>query len=43
MNMQEYEKSFRENYPHFSPAYAGKVFLCSALCSIIKGEDCGWM
>jgi len=38
-NMQEYEKSFRENYPHFSLAYAGKAFLCSALCSIIKGED----
>lgn len=38
-NMQEYEKSFRENYPHFSLAYAGKAFLCSALCSIIKEED----
>ena len=25
-NMQEYEEAFRENYPHFSLAYAGKAF-----------------
>ena len=25
--MQEYEKSFRENYPHFSLAYAVKLFV----------------
>jgi len=39
-NMQEYEKSFRDNYPHFSLAYAGKAFLCSALCSMMEKE--GW-
>ena len=38
-NMQEYEEAFRENYPHFSLAYAGKAFLCSALCSIIEEKN----
>ncbi|MDI3542819.1 MAG: diaminopimelate decarboxylase [Candidatus Atribacteria bacterium] len=39
-NIQEYKQSFQENYPHFSLAYAGKAFLCSALCSLLDKE--GW-
>lgn len=36
--MREYRESFARHYPHFQVAYAGKAFLCSYLCEILKEE-----
>ncbi|MCX6089618.1 MAG: diaminopimelate decarboxylase [Candidatus Atribacteria bacterium] len=41
-NMREYKKVFEERYPEVSIAFAGKAFLCSAMCRVL-GQEGLWL
>ncbi|MGC8777937.1 MAG: diaminopimelate decarboxylase [Candidatus Caldatribacteriaceae bacterium] len=36
---REYKEAFSRLYPDFQVAYAGKAFLCSYMCQVVKEED----
>lgn len=36
--IREYKEAFAENYPQFHIAYAGKAFLCAAMCRLVAEE-----
>ncbi len=36
--MREYQTTFASHYPDFAVAYAGKAFLCSAMCQLVNEE-----
>ncbi|MCX7667468.1 MAG: diaminopimelate decarboxylase, partial [Atribacterota bacterium] len=37
--MREYREAFLRCYPDFQVAYAGKAFLCSYMCQVVKEEN----
>ena len=37
-NMKEYQQTLRKLYPQSTVAYAGKAFLCSAMCRVLDQE-----
>ena len=37
-NMKEYQQALSNNYPESTVAYAGKAFLCSAMCRVLDQE-----
>lgn len=37
--IREYREAFSANYPRFHIAYAGKAFLCAAMCCLVAEED----
>lgn len=36
--IRAYKKAFSESYPRFQIAYAGKAFLCAAMCRLVEEE-----
>ncbi|MBC7216811.1 MAG: diaminopimelate decarboxylase [Candidatus Caldatribacterium sp.] len=36
--VREYKEAFSASYPRFHVAYAGKAFLCAAMCSLVAEE-----
>lgn len=38
-NCRAYKRAFAERYPHNDVGYAGKAFLCKAMCALLQEED----